>query len=130
MVASLDKRVRALEGTQDMGQFLLLVFCVSMGYTTNFIKLFSAPPQLLFFTAVVLFGAVALHFLLAILFRIDRNTIIITSAAAVFGPHMVGPVAVNLKNREILFSGLASGLVGYAAANYLGVGLTWLLGRL
>jgi len=128
--ASLNSQVRNWEGTQDMGQFLLLVFCVSMGYTTSFSKLFTAPPELLLFTAVALFGAVALHFFLGILFRIDRNTIIITSAAAVFGPHMVGPVALNLKSREILFSGLASGLVGYAVANYLGVGLAWLLGKL
>ncbi|MBW2699671.1 MAG: hypothetical protein JRF33_02540, partial [Deltaproteobacteria bacterium] len=45
----------------------------------------------------------------------------------IFGPHMVGPVAVALKNKEILFSGLASGLVGYAVGNYLGLALAWLL---
>ena len=127
VVASLHPSVRAMRGTHDMGQFLLLVFCVAMGFTTDFGKLFSATPTILLFVAFVLCGSVVLHFVLSILFRIDRDTIIITSAAAIFGPHMVGPVAVNLKNREILFSGLASGLVGYAVGNYLGLGLAWIL---
>ena len=110
-----------------MGQYLLLVFCVAMGFTTDFGELFASPSSIFGFTAVVLGGAVLLHFLLAIAFRIDRDTIIITSAAAVFGPHMVGPVAVAIKNREVVFSGIASGLVGYAAGNYLGMSLAWLL---
>lgn len=127
VIASTFRRVRSLPGTQDMGQFLLLVFCVAMGFTTDFSKLFSSPSNLFGFTAMVIGGSVFIHFSLAILFRIDRDTIVITSAAAIFGPHMVGPVAVAIKNREVIFSGLASGLVGYAVGNYLGVGLAWLL---
>lgn len=127
VAASNLPRVRALRGTHDMGQFLLLVFCVAMGFTTDFTKLFAATSSVFVFTAVTLGGAVVIHFLLAILFRIDRDTVVITSAAAIFGPHMVGPVTVALKNREVLFSGLASGLVGYAVGNYLGMGLAWCL---
>jgi uncharacterized membrane protein len=129
VVASTFDRVRRLPGTQDMGQFLLLVFCVAMGFTTDFGKLFSSPSSIIAFTAVTISGAVVIHFALAIVFRIDRDTAIITSTAAIFGPHMVGPVAVPMKNREILFSGLASGLVGYAVGNYLGIGLAWALTR-
>jgi uncharacterized membrane protein len=127
VVASMFGKVRGLKGTHDMGQFLLLVFCVAMGFTTDFSKLFTATPTILIFTALVLWGAVAIHFLLAIVARIDRDTVIITSVAAIFGPHMVGPVTVAMKNRDVLFSGLASGLVGYAVGNYLGMGLAWML---
>ena len=127
VIASMFSKVRGLKGTHDMGQFLLLVFCVAMGFTTDFSKLFTATPTILIFTALVLWGAVAIHFLLAIVARIDRDTVIVTSAAAIFGPHMVGPVTVAMKNRDVLFSGLASGLVGYAVGNYLGMGLAWML---
>ncbi len=126
--ASLHPKVRAMRGTHDMGQFLLLVFCVAMGFTTDFSQLFSSTMTTVLYVAVVLFGAVILHFTLAIIFKIDRDTIIITSAAAIFGPHMVGPVALAIKNRQVLFSGLASGLVGYAVGNYLGIALAWMLG--
>ncbi|HUU03148.1 MAG TPA: DUF819 family protein [Myxococcota bacterium] len=126
--ASLLPKVRAMRGTHDMGQFLLLVFCVAMGFTTDFSRLFTSTMTTVLFVAVVLFGSVILHFALAIIFKIDRDTIIITSAAAIFGPHMVGPVALAIKNRQVLFSGLASGLVGYAVGNYLGIALAWMLG--
>jgi len=126
--ASMHPKVRAMRGTHDMGQFLLLVFCVAMGFTTDFSQLFGSTMTTVLFVAVVLFGAVILHFTLAIIFKIDRDTIIITSAAAIFGPHMVGPVALAIKNRQVIFSGLASGLVGYAVGNYLGIALAWMLG--
>jgi uncharacterized membrane protein len=127
VAASYFPGVRGWMGTHEMGQFLLLVFCVAMGFTTDFSKLFSSTPSTLIFTALILWGAVLIHFLLAIAARIDRDTVIITSTAAIFGPHMVGPVTVAMKNRDVLFSGLASGLVGYAVGNYLGMGLAWML---
>ncbi len=128
VLAAIHARVRSWTTTHDAGQFLLLVFCVAMGFTTDFSKLFSSSPMILLFTATVLFGAVAIHFLAAILLRIDRDTVIVTSAAAIFGPHMVGPVCLAIRNQEVLFSGIASGLVGYAVGNYLGIGLAWMLG--
>jgi uncharacterized membrane protein len=128
VAASGIRRVRSLDGTQEAGQFLLLVFCVAMGYTTDFVQLFSASPLILVYCGVTVFVAVTLHFVAASFLRIERDTIIITSAAGIFGPHMVGPVCLALKNREVLFSGIASGLVGYAVGNYLGIGVAWMLG--
>lgn len=130
VAASFVKRIRALPGTHDTGQFLLLIFCVSIGFTADFAELLEAPTWILLFTAIVVFGSVALHVIFCAIFRIDRDTMIITSIAGFFGPHMVGPVAVTLKNRDIVFSGIASGLVGYALGNYLGVGLSYLLAYL
>lgn len=128
IAASLFSQVRSWVGTQDMGQFLLLVFCVSMGYTTDFVELFSASPIILLYCGVTVVIAVGLHFGLASLLRLDRDTVIITSTAGIFGPHMVGPIALALKNKQVVFSGLISGLVGYAVANYLGMLVAWLLG--
>jgi len=127
VVASLHPWIRSMRGTHDMGQFLLLVFCVAMGFTTDFAELFSSTSSIFLYVAVVLTGSVLLHFTLGIIFRVDRDTLIITSAAGIFGPHMVGPVAMSLKNRDVIFSGIASGLVGYALGNYLGMGLAWIL---
>ena len=127
VAASTSRRVREWKHTQPMGQLLLLVFCVAMGFTTDFVKLFSATTSIVLFTTLLLFAAVALHFALGVLLRIDRDTMIITSVAGIFGPHMVGPVALSLRNREVLVAGLASGLVGYAAGNYLGMLTAWLL---
>jgi len=120
-------RVRSLRGTHDIGQYLLLAFCVSIGTVTNFSEVFSSNPVIVLFAVLTVVFSVVIHFALAVIFRIDRDTAIITSAAGIFGPHMIGPVAATLKNREVVFSGIASGLVGFAAGNYLGMGVAWLL---
>jgi uncharacterized membrane protein len=121
------KTVRTWRGSHETGQFLLLVFCVAMGLTTDFSALFSGSMGILLMVSLTVLFAVVLHVLAAALFRIDVDTAIITSVAGIFGPHMVGLVTVKLHNRDILFSGIASGLVGYAAGNYLGLGVAGLL---
>jgi uncharacterized membrane protein len=71
-------------------------------------------------------GSIVLHFLFAWIFRVDADTTLITSVAGIFGPAFIGPVASVLKNKDIVVSGLTTGLVGYAIANYLGLGMAQL----
>lgn len=125
--ASFIRRVRRLTGTHDSGQFFLLVFCVAIGCTADFGELIASSPTVVAFMAVVFYGSITLHLIAAKLLRLDRDTVIITSTAAIFGPAFVAPVAKALGNREVILSGLTTGLLGYAIGNYLGVGLAWLL---
>jgi len=126
IAASFVPRLRRLEAAADFGQYLLLVFCVAIGTIANF-RALGGSTVIFGFCAVVVASAVVIHYLLAALFRIDADTVIITSTAAVFSPPFVPPVAAALKNREIVVSGLTTGLVGYAVGNYLGLALSYLL---
>lgn len=67
---------------------------------------------------------------MASLFRIDADTVLITSTAAIFGPAFVGQVAVALRNKEVVLSGIITGLVGYAVGNYLGIFIAYLVSNL
>ncbi|MFH1438146.1 MAG: DUF819 family protein [Pseudomonadota bacterium] len=127
VAASFAPKIRALPKTSETGQYLLLVFCVAIGSTADFAKFFSSTFTILLYTGMVMYGAIALHLLLAFICRLDRDTVIITSTAAIYGPAFVGPVAMSLKNREVIFSGIATGLVGIAVGNYLGLAVAWLL---
>ncbi len=118
---------RRLKGTYEMGQYLLLVFCVAIGTEAHVMTLIRSLGTLFAFTALVMWGSIVLHLALAALFRIDADTVIITSTAAVMSPAFVGPVANALGNREIVVSGLTTGVVGYAVGNYLGLGLAGVL---
>jgi uncharacterized membrane protein len=60
-------------------------------------------------------------------FRVDTDTVVITSTAAVFGPPFVGPVAAAINNREIVVSGMTTGVVGLALGNYVGLAVAYLL---
>ena len=93
----------------------------------KFSGLMGESLHVLGYTAIVLYGSLALHLLLCKRFGIDADTAIITSTAAIFGPAFIGPVASRLNNPQMVVSGLSSGLVGYAAGTYLGILMAWLL---
>ncbi len=126
---SLSPRVRELQGSYDLGQYLILVFSVAIGMLTDFGALLQSTPLLLVYTAFVTVGAISLHYLFASLFRIDADTVLITSTAAIFGPAFVGQVAIALRNKEMVLSGIITGLVGYAVGNYLGIFIAYLVSR-
>jgi uncharacterized membrane protein len=105
---------------------MLLVFALSVGSMANFTELLKSSSVLFWFCGFMVFGSILLHYLLAILFKVDRDTFIITSTAAIYGPAFICPVANALGNREIIPIGLALGLIGYAIGNYLGLGFAFL----
>jgi uncharacterized membrane protein len=127
IAASFLPKIRSIPGSYEVGQYLLLVFCVGIGSQANIAELINGSWIYVLFFALVMFSSIILHLLLCKLFKIDRDTAIITSMAGIFGPPFVGPVASVLKNREIVVSGLTSGLVGYAIGNYLGMLMAYLL---
>jgi len=51
----------------------------------------------------------------------------ITSTAALYGPAFIGQIASVINNRQLVFSGMATSLVGLAMGNYIGVGVANLL---
>jgi uncharacterized membrane protein len=125
--ASFVERIRNIEGSFELGQYLLLVFCVSIGTLASADKLADAMGPIFYITLIAVVGAVLLHFLFAAIFRIDADTVIITSTAAVFSPAFVGPIAEVLKNKEIVVSGVTTGVVGFAVGNYLGLIVAYVL---
>jgi uncharacterized membrane protein len=127
LAASFIPRVRALPGTYETGEYLLLIFAVAIGTLANISELAESFSDVFVFVAVVFVAAILLHYLLARLFRLDTDTVLITSTAAVFGPAFVGPVAAAIGNRRIIVSGLAAGVLGYAIGNYAGLAVAYLL---
>ena len=71
-----------------------------------------------------------LHALLCKIAKIDSDTMLITSVSAICSPPFVPVVATSLKNNAALVSGLATGIIGYAIGNYLGIGAYWLFENL
>ncbi len=127
IACSFNKRVRTIKGSFDTGQYFLLMFCVAIGSLANVKDLLVASPNIFLFVGLAMFGAILFHYFLAAVFKIDVDTVLITSTGAIYGPAFVGPIAGVLKNREAVVTGLAAGLLGYSLGNYLGIGLAMLL---
>jgi uncharacterized membrane protein len=124
---SFNSKVQKLKGAYESAEYLLLVFAVAMGGMADFSELIKASSEIFYFCGVVVICSVVLHYLLAAIFRIDTDTVIITSTAAIFGPAFIGPVAKGINNREVIVSGITMGLVGNAVGNYLGLAVAWIL---
>ncbi|MEM7395441.1 MAG: DUF819 family protein, partial [Verrucomicrobiota bacterium] len=120
ILASLNAGVRALRGTYESGEYLILIFCVAMGSMVDPTSLFTTGTQFLLYCGFVMLGAIILHMFFGWLFRVDADTLLVTSTAAIYGPPFVPAICDSLRNRHLLISGLTTGLVGYAVGTPLG----------
>jgi len=127
IAAPFFKKVRLLGGTFKTASYMLLVFALAVGSMANFSELVASGSILFWFCGFMIVGSIMLHYLLAMLFRVDRDTLINTSTAAILGPAFIGPVAQAIGNREIITVGIALGLIGLAIGNYLGLGFAFVL---
>jgi len=130
VVLSFNSRINHKPGSYELGEYFLLVFCLALGSLADVSELIGSASQTLFFTGFVMGGAIFLHYIFAYFAKIDRDTVIITSVAGIYGPAFVGPIAKVLDNKAIILTGMTTGLVGYALGNYLGIGLAYLLAGL
>ena len=125
--ASLSKKVRSWDGSFELGEYVLLIFCAGMGSLADVSKVTGTSLTLFSFVGIVMVLAAAIHFALCALFRIDVDTAIISSTATIFGPPFIGAVAAALKNRALVGPGLTLGLAGIALGTYLGLATAYAL---
>lgn len=130
VACSFNRRVRSCPGTYQIGQYLIYMFSLAIGLSFDLSALNGSALLLFALLLLVQFGAVGLHLLLCRWARVDRDTMIITSIAGIFGPAFIAPTAAALNNDEVLLPGLACGILGYGLGNYLGIGLGYLLAAL
>ena len=124
---SFIKRIQRMKGSYETANYLLLVFSLAIGAMADVSQLIEQSSNLFGYTAFVMFLSIILHFALAAVFRIDRDTAIITNTAAIYGPAFIGPIANAIQNKKVIVAGITMGLLGYAIGNYLGIGIAMLL---
>ncbi len=116
-----------IEKTFELGMYFILIFCIAVASMADASRFKGMTPHLFQYVALVIFGSLLLHVLLSKLFRVDADTVMVTSAALICSPPFVPVVAAAIKNREVIVSGLTVGIIGYAVGNYLGVTIAYLL---
>lgn len=121
VIASFSKQIRSLRGSYDLGDYLLLMFCIAIGMLADFGDFTTEGLETTFFMAITWLGVVSIHLFFSWLLKIDRDTTMITSTAALYGPPFIGQIASVIQNRTLVFSGIATGLLGYAIGNFLGI---------
>lgn len=122
VLASLIPAINRIKVSYQLGMYLIIIFSLVVASMGNLTYMFNIDfIHLFLYVALTVFGSLVVHVLLSIPFRIDSDTVIISSTALIFSPPFVPVVAGALKNREIILSGIAVGVIGYVTGNYLGI---------
>lgn len=121
LAASFIPKIRNLANSFQLGMYLILVFCFTMGTMTDTGIFTNIDLGLASYISFILIGSLIMQALLCKLFKIDTDTFLITSSAAIMSVPFIPVVAGALKNREILLPGFAAAIMGYAVGNYLGI---------
>jgi len=120
-------KIKNIKKTFQLGMYLILIFCLTVASMADISKLSNISFSLFYYVALAVFGSHIIHIILARIFKIDADTVIISTSALICSPPFVPVVAGALKNREIILTGLVVGIAGYAVGNYLGVLVAYLL---
>jgi uncharacterized membrane protein len=74
-------------------------------------KLIGSAPAVLGYVGFTIACCLVLHVALCRVFGVDTDTMIITSTAGINSPPLVPVVAAALKNRELVVSGVITGII-------------------
>lgn len=119
--------VRRIERTFQLGNYFIMVFILAVSSQADLGRLLGLAPGAIGLVGSMVFGSALIHFLLAAVFRIDADTTITTSIAGIFSPPFIPMVAAALKNREMLVTGVVTGLIGWVIGTYLGISYAYIL---
>ncbi len=131
VVCSFIKGVRKLSLSFDIGMYLIYIFSLSVACMADFssIDIEGGLSQIAFMSCAV-FLSLLLHAIFCRVARVGADAMVISSVSFINSPPFVPMVAIFMRNRSVLVTGLSAGIVGYALGNHFGVLMASLLEQL
>ena len=127
IIASFFKKVRELPKTFELGMFFILIFSVIVASLFDIHSVNGGSLMIGLFVGWVMIIAAGLHLLLCRVMHVSGDLFCVSQIALLCSPPFVPPVVGAMKNKKVLISGIAIGLVGYAIGTYLGVLIAYVL---
>ncbi len=131
VAASFIRPVRDIPKTFQLGMYLIIAFSIVIATRCDLSIIFQVKYlNLLLFITYAYFGSLFLHLFLSWIFRVNADDYLITTTGFVYSPPFVPMVAAALKNKDVILTGLATGMIGWIIGNYIGVAFGMWLGKL
>lgn len=128
LACSFIKPIHNLKHSYNIGMYFIYIFCIVVASMADLSNLnLTGSLNLLGYLLFAVFGSLFIQALLARIFRIDADTMVIASVTFINSPPFVPMMAAAMKNRRVLVTGLTLGIIGYAVGNYLGFLISELL---
>jgi uncharacterized membrane protein len=131
VVASFIRPIREIRKTFQLGMYFIIAFSIVIATRCDLSIIFQVKYlNLMLFVTYAYFGSLFLHLFLSWIFRINADDYLITTTGFVYSPPFVPMVAAALKNKDVILTGLATGMIGWILGNYIGVAFGMWLGKL
>lgn len=127
IMGSFNTKIRNLKGSFELGHYILMIFCFGIGTVSNIQDALSESFLLAGMVLLVVVIITTIHFLVAKVFKLDRDTAVITCVAGIFGPPFVPLIADRFDNKSMIVPGITTGLIGFGIGNYLGMSVAYLV---
>lgn len=128
IAASFLPFVRKMKKSYDAGMYLVLIFSLVVASMVDVTAIdYRAGANIIAYIAFVIFCSLVLSIILSKIFKVDSDTMVITSVALINSPLFVPMIAESMKNKKVIITGIAVGVIGYAVGNYLGIIVAQLL---
>ena len=122
------KPVRKLHRSYDLGLYLIYIFSLAIASMADLSELkIMENLQMIGYLIFAIFVSLFIHALICRLFKVNADSMIISSVAFINSPPFVPMIANAMKNRAAVVTGISSGLIGYAVGNYLGITIAKIL---
>ncbi|MCK5856131.1 MAG: DUF819 family protein [Bacteroidales bacterium] len=125
--ASFNGELRRSPKTYELGMYLIMVFSLVVASMADFKQFNTEAIPIFLYVSFTITLSLILHLTLSRIFKVDAETMMITSTALICSPPFVPVIAGALNNRKLIISGLTVGIVGYAVGNFLGVSIAYIL---
>ena len=122
IAASFLPFVNKMEKSYDLGMYFVLVFSLVVASMVDVTSIdYSAGVNIIAYITFVIFASLMLSIIFSKIFKVDADTMVITSVALINSPLFVPMIAESMKNKKVIITGVAVGVIGYAVGNYLGI---------
>ena len=125
---SFIRPIHNLPHSYDLGMYCIYIFCIVVASMADLTSLdIAGGLNLMGYLLFAVFGSLTIQAILARIFKIDADTMVIASVTFINSPPFVPMMAAAMKNKSVLVTGLTLGIIGYAVGNYLGYLMSELL---
>lgn len=125
---SFIRPIHNLKHSYDLGMYFIYIFCIVVASMADLTSLdLVGGLHLMGYLLFAVFGSLTIQAILARIFKIDADTMVIASVTFINSPPFVPMMVAAMKNKSVLVTGLTLGIIGYAVGNYLGYLMSELL---
>jgi uncharacterized membrane protein len=122
VAASFIPKIREIKKSFQLGMYFIIAFSLVIASRCDLSVFFQVKyVNLLLFVTWAYLGSLLLHLFLSWIFRVSADDYLITTTGFVYSPPFVPMVAAALKNKDVILTGLATGIIGWMIGNYVGI---------